>query len=82
MGMFIALKIDEPRCKASKGCRHCVDVCPVDIFQTGEVGSLVNAVLVNAVLVNAENEDECTLCELCLQACPHQAIEIVKLYER
>ena len=75
--MFIALKIDEPRCKVGKGCRHCVDVCPVDIFQTGEVGSLVNA-----VLVNAENEDECTLCDLCLQACPHQAIEIVKLYER
>ena len=69
--MFIALKINPQACSAGKGCAKCVSVCPVDIFQTGD----------REILVNIENEDECTLCDLCLKACPDQAIEIVRLYE-
>jgi NAD-dependent dihydropyrimidine dehydrogenase PreA subunit len=32
-------------------------------------------------VVVEENEDECTFCGLCLQACPSGAIRIEKLYE-
>ena len=29
-----------------------------------------------------ENLDECTLCDLCIQAAPPGAVRIVKLYEQ
>jgi NAD-dependent dihydropyrimidine dehydrogenase PreA subunit len=46
------------------------EVCPVDIFAV-EDGRLV---------VKPEEEDECTLCELCLKAAPLGAIRIHKAY--
>jgi NAD-dependent dihydropyrimidine dehydrogenase PreA subunit len=45
-------------------------VCPVDIF----------AVKDERLLVKPEEEDECTLCELCLKAAPPGAIRIYKTY--
>jgi NAD-dependent dihydropyrimidine dehydrogenase PreA subunit len=27
-----------------------------------------------------DNEDECTLCSLCVDQCPGHAIEVIKLY--
>lgn len=70
MGMFIKVKVKED-CNVSKGCKKCVDICPVDIF----------ALDGKKIRVVEENEDECTLCELCLKACPSNAITIKKLYE-
>lgn len=68
MGLFISLKIDRSKCK--DGCRQCADVCPVDIF------ALVDGALVSI----EENEDECTLCNLCLERCPSGAIQLIKHY--
>ena len=46
------------------------EICPVDIFEaTGEGARIVE-----------ENLDECTLCDLCMQAFPGQ-VEVKKLYE-
>ena len=28
-----------------------------------------------------ENEDECTLCDLCIEAAPEGAVKVIKLYE-
>lgn len=69
MGMFVRLRLEGERCAA--GCAKCASVCPVDIFHA-EGGRVV---------VVAENEDECTLCGLCLEACPNLAVRIIKLYE-
>jgi NAD-dependent dihydropyrimidine dehydrogenase PreA subunit len=69
--MFIELRVNRERCGNAPGCRECASVCPVDVF--GFEG--------DCLVVNRENEDECTLCELCLQACPAGAIRLVKLYE-
>ena len=71
MGMFIVLEIDRERCLDGEYCGKCVNVCPVDVFGV-EAGRLITV---------PENEDECTLCDLCLQACPEGAIQVVKLYE-
>jgi ferredoxin len=70
MGVFIRIKIDREHCPGVQECGRCVGVCPVNIFknQQGLVGVIKN------------NEDECTLCGLCLKACRPQAIEIRKLY--
>ncbi len=69
--MFLVLQVDRKRCRDGAACARCVDVCPVDVFRL-EDGKLT---------IDAENEDECTLCELCLQACPQEALRLIKLYE-
>ncbi|RME81980.1 MAG: 4Fe-4S dicluster domain-containing protein [Caldilineae bacterium] len=71
MSLFIRIDIDHDRCPG-ESCRACIDICPVDIFswQDGRV-QVVN-----------EQEDECTLCALCLQQCPTEAITIWRLYAR
>ncbi len=70
MGMLIRLEVDETNCPDPAECARCVAVCPVDIFQI-EAGHLVT---------DPWNEDECTLCMLCLETCPEGAIRLVKLY--
>lgn len=69
--MFITLLIDRSRCECGTGCSQCADICPVDVFRLTE-GEMV---------IDVENEDECTLCELCLQNCPQGALQLIKHYE-
>ena len=71
MGLFIKLEIDRDKCLALEKCGKCVGVCPVKIFaaQDGWPVSVEN------------NEDECTLCGLCLEVCQPGAIRVRKLYE-
>ena len=68
--MFIRLEIIEDRCAQAGLCRVCIESCPVDIFHLVE----------GKVSINHENEDECTLCDLCLTKCPTQALTLTKLY--
>ena len=71
MGEFIEIEVDSSKCTGIKACGGCVRVCPVNIFEReGDRPSIV-----------AENEDECTLCDLCLQVCTPAAITIHKRYE-
>lgn len=71
MGMFIRLEVDQGICVAAEGCNKCLTVCPVDVFSLAE----------GRLRVDSQNEDECTLCDLCLEACPRDALRIVKVYE-
>ena len=48
-------------------CRKC-EICPVDIFRFNDGVEVVD-------------EDECLLCNACLDVCEQEAIEIVKEYE-
>lgn len=69
MGIFI--KIDFDAESISPDLAHRLErLCPVDIYHT-EHGQLV---------VRPDREDECTLCNLCLQAAPAGALRIHKLY--
>lgn len=71
MSEFIKLVIDLDRCSGIEKCGECIRVCPVNIFTAnGDYPKTVKA-----------NEDECTLCNLCLQSCEADAITIHKLYE-
>ena len=71
MSEFINLEIDLGRCLGVVKCGKCIQVCPVNIF----VSSSTYPKAMEA------NEDECTLCNLCLQSCEVDAITIDKLYE-
>lgn len=71
MSIFINLEIDLERCVGISRCGKCLKICPVQIFGTGN----------GYPIPFAENEDECTLCTLCIDVCDSDAITVKKLYE-
>ena len=71
MGEFIKVEIDKEKCLGGEQCAGCVKVCSVSIF--GRQG--------NEIVPGEDQEDECTLCDLCLKACPPDCIVIRKLYD-
>jgi len=71
--MFVEVIVNGGRCRAGQPCRACVETCPVSIFAWPDPSSVADVV--------PEAEDECILCDLCLQKCPTDAITIRKLYE-
>jgi NAD-dependent dihydropyrimidine dehydrogenase PreA subunit len=71
-GIFIDVKISPEIAKDAELAKKLEEVCPVSIFVAKSSG----------VEIDDENLDECTLCDLCLNAAPEGSIEIVKLYEQ
>ena len=71
MGEFIRVEIDLSKCADTSNLNRWVQVCPVNIFK------IVN----NKPEVVEKNEDECTLCMLCVEAFPQGAVNINRLYE-
>jgi NAD-dependent dihydropyrimidine dehydrogenase PreA subunit len=72
-GLFIDVEVEPAVARDAALVKKLVEACPVDIFAARPDGSLA--------LVE-ENLDECTLCDLCIQAAPAGTVRIVKLYER
>jgi NAD-dependent dihydropyrimidine dehydrogenase PreA subunit len=73
MAMFIRIDVDQGAIRKQAGlAKKLIDVCPVDIFTAGADAS--------SVAVVDDNVDECTLCDLCMQASP-DGVKVVKLYE-
>lgn len=70
--MFIRVEVDAKAAADAELARKLVEVCPVDIFDMDGEGR---------VRVVEENEDECVLCDLCVQAAPRGQVRVVKLYE-
>lgn len=71
MAMFIRIDVDESAVEKTPGlAEKLVEVCPVKIFKLGATPA--------SVAVVEENVDECTLCDLCMQAT--DAVKVVKLY--
>ena len=72
MSMFIRVEVDPAAAGDRELAKKLVEVCPVNIFDLDADGKAV---------VVTENEDECVLCDLCVQAAPPGRVRIVKLYE-
>ncbi|MGB8223049.1 MAG: hypothetical protein WCF10_10710 [Polyangiales bacterium] len=73
MAMFIRVDVDNSVIEKTPGLADkLVEVCPVNIFKLRPTH--------NAVEVVEDNVDECTLCDLCMQASP-KGVRVVKLYE-
>jgi NAD-dependent dihydropyrimidine dehydrogenase PreA subunit len=70
--LFIDVKVDRAVAKDPALARKLVEACPVDIYAANPDGTLA--------IVEA-NLDECTLCDLCVQAAPAGTVAIVKKYE-
>ena len=69
-GMFINVEVDAAAAKDATVAKKLTEVCPVNIFAQEKDGAL---------RIVDENLDECTLCELCLQAFPGK-VKVQKLY--
>ena len=71
-GMFIDVKVDAKVAADPALAKKLTEVCPVNIFAQEKDGRL---------RIADENLDECTLCDLCIQAAPAGTVRVVKLYE-
>ena len=70
--MFIRVEVEPAAAADPELAKKLAEVCPVDIFELDGEGR---------VRVVEENEDECVLCDLCVQAAPPGQVRVVKLYE-
>ena len=70
-GTFIDVQVDESVAGDTEIARKLAEVCPVDIFRAVD----------GHVEIVQENQDECVLCELCLNAAPPGAVKVIKLYD-
>lgn len=68
--MFVRIDLTREVAGDQELARKLTEVCPVDIFATGDSG----------VQVVEENVDECVLCSLCVEAAPPGGVKVVKLY--
>jgi NAD-dependent dihydropyrimidine dehydrogenase PreA subunit len=71
MGEFIKVEIDLSKSADISDAAKWVEGCPGSRFKIED----------NQPVVVAENEDECTLCMLCIDAFPQGTVSIRKLYE-
>ncbi len=71
-GLFIDVQVADDVAKDTALAKKLEEACPVDIFQASDAG----------VKVVEMNLDECTLCDLCIQAAPDGKIRVVKLYDQ
>lgn len=73
MAMFIRVDVKQDVVRKTQGlAAKLVESCPVKIFRAGREEGAVDLV--------EDNLDECTLCDLCMQASP-DGVKVVKLYE-
>jgi NAD-dependent dihydropyrimidine dehydrogenase PreA subunit len=68
--IFIRVDIHETVQDDSELCKLLIESCPVDIFQASDSGGIETI---------ESNLDECTLCDICVEAAPGK-VEVVKLY--
>ncbi len=71
-GLFIDVQVADDVAKDAALARKLEEACPVDIFRASDAG----------VTIVEANLDECTLCDLCIQAAPDGQIRVVKLYDQ
>jgi NAD-dependent dihydropyrimidine dehydrogenase PreA subunit len=69
VGVFIQITVQQEALSPALS-QQIAGVCPVDIFAVEDA----------RLVIKPEEEDECTLCELCLKAAPAGAIRIYKTY--
>jgi NAD-dependent dihydropyrimidine dehydrogenase PreA subunit len=70
MGVFIQIEVHQADIPLQKA-EQIVSLCPVEIFTIS--GQRLG--------VQLDHEDECTLCELCLDAAPAGSLIIRKIYK-
>ena len=71
MALFIEVEVTPTAAKDAEIVKKLVEVCPVNIFAAATNGGID---------IIDKHLDECTLCELCLNAAPPGAVRVKRLY--
>ena len=71
MALFIDVEVTPAAAQDAEIVKKLVEVCPVNIFAAGSGGGIE---------IIDQHLDECTLCELCLNAAPPGTVRVKKLY--
>ena len=71
MALFIEVEVAPAAAKDREIVKKLVEVCPVNIFAQADNGGLQ---------IVDKHLDECTLCELCLNAAPAGTVRVKRLY--
>ncbi len=71
MALFIEVDVAASVAANAELVKKLAEVCPVNIFAADDAGTLK---------IVDKNLDECTLCELCLNAMPAGTVKVKKLY--
>ena len=61
----VPVVVDDDKCIAHKGCRVCVDVCPLDVLWINEITGKAQM-----------KYDECWYCMPCEKDCPTGAVTV------
>ncbi len=61
----VPVVVDDAKCIAEKGCRVCIDVCPLDVLRINEASG-------KAFMAY----DECWYCMPCEADCPTGAVKV------
>jgi len=70
--IFIGVEVDDSHAADAALAAKLTEVCPVDIFEQADSGTLEIVV---------DNLDECVLCGLCLDAAPPGVVTVFKVYD-
>jgi NAD-dependent dihydropyrimidine dehydrogenase PreA subunit len=70
-GMFIDVVVAASAAADAAVAAKLAEVCPVGIFEAGDQG----------LRIVEANLDECVLCDLCIEAAPQGAVQVLKLYQ-
>jgi NAD-dependent dihydropyrimidine dehydrogenase PreA subunit len=70
-GIFIDVRVSADVARDPGLAAKLAEACPVDIFEASDAG----------LRIVEDNLDECTLCDLCIEAAPQGSVRVVKLYE-
>ena len=68
--IFIRVDIDEAVQGDSELCKLLIESCPVELVQASDSGGIETS---------ESNLDECTFCDICVEAAPGK-VEVVKIY--
>ena len=71
MALFIEVQVAAEAARNPAVVKQLAEVCPVNIFGQGRDGTLE---------IIEKNVDECTLCQLCLEAAAPGTVRVIKLY--
>jgi len=71
MALFIEVEVEPTIASDAELVKKLIEACPVNIFERDATGALTTV---------DKNLDECTLCELCLNAAPPGSVRVKKLY--
>jgi NAD-dependent dihydropyrimidine dehydrogenase PreA subunit len=79
---FPKITIDLTKCTVPFMCKKCLQVCPMAVFHVGRVMSKEKRLeemdprIEGNYIIRAPRRDKCTVCNLCIDVCPIDAIKI------